>query len=198
MRCVSTCWSGIGLALLLTACSGMAPQSTPATNQRADDRPASPLTGEVQAAQRLYQADKVEQARAQLQALTESHPDQPEAFLVLAGLELGEAHPEAAQQALETALALDPDNLRALNQLGVSQRMQGRFSEAQQAYSRALSIDPEYAQAHRNLGILYDLYLGKPGEALKHYQRYQALNGRADPTIEGWIADLQRRTGANP
>ncbi|MEJ2424072.1 MAG: tetratricopeptide repeat protein [Candidatus Thiodiazotropha sp.] len=197
MRCVKPSLGGIALAFLMSACGGLTTQPDSPASQT-ESTPASPLAGEVQAAQKLYQANKAEQARSQLQALIDAHPKSPEAYLVLAGLELDENHPEAAQTNLDTALALDPNNRRALNQLGIAQRMQGHFQAAEQAYTRALSIDPDYAQAHRNLGILYDLYLGKPLEALKHYQRYQALNGDSDTQIDGWIADLKRRAGTNP
>ncbi|MET0088704.1 MAG: tetratricopeptide repeat protein [Candidatus Thiodiazotropha sp.] len=197
MRYVNPRMGGIGLALLMNACSNMTAQ----TDQSAEPTKSvvsSPLAGEIAAAERLYQANKVERARAELQALIDANPKRAEAYRVLAGLELEEAHPETAQNVLEKALALEPNNPQTLNQLGVAQRMQGRFNEAEQAYTQALSIDPDYAQAHRNLGILYDLYLGKPGDALNHYQRSQALNGASDAQIEGWIADLKRRTGTRP
>ncbi len=197
MRYVNPRLGGIGLALLMSACSGLAPQAERSAEPAKAAR-SSPLAGDITAAEKLYQANKVEQARTQLQAVIDANPKRPEAYRVLAGLELSESHPETAQNILEKALALDPNNPRTLNQLGVAQRMQGRFSEAEQAYTRALTVDPAYAQAHRNLGILYDLYLGKPADALNHYQRCQTLNGGTDAQIDGWIADLKRRTGTHP
>ncbi|MET0053092.1 MAG: tetratricopeptide repeat protein [Candidatus Thiodiazotropha sp.] len=197
MRYVNPRMGGIGLALLISACSNMTAQ-TDQSAEPAKTVVSSPLAGEIAAAERLYQANKVERARAELQALIDANPKRAEAYRVLAGLELEEAHPETAQNVLEKALALEPNNPQTLNQLGVAQRMQGRFSEAEQAYTQALAIDPDYAQAHRNLGILYDLYLGKPGDALNHYQRSQALNGASDAQLDGWIADLKRRTGTQP
>ncbi|MET0027639.1 MAG: tetratricopeptide repeat protein [Candidatus Thiodiazotropha sp.] len=197
MRYVNPRMGGIGLALLMSACSNMTAQ-TDQSAEPAKSVVSSPLAGEIAAAEKLYQANKVERARAELQALIDANPKRAEAYRVLAGLELEEAHPETAQNVLEKALALEPNNPQTLNQLGVAQRMQGRFSEAEQAYTQALAIDPDYAQAHRNLGILYDLYLGKPGDALNHYQRSQALNGASDAQLDGWIADLKRRTGTQP
>lgn len=80
-----------------------------------------------------------------------------------------------------------------INEEAIALREQGDFAAAEQRYLRALSIAEEHAATHRNIGILYDLYVGDPDKALRHYKRYQSLTGDSDRAMAGWIADLQRR-----
>ncbi len=97
-----------------------------------------------------------------------------------------------AVEALEQAITLNPGLAPAHNELGVLHRRAGRLAEAETAYRNALESDPGYAGAHRNIGVLYDLYLGQPGKALEHYQRYLELSA-GDEQVERWIAELERR-----
>ncbi|MCP5164151.1 MAG: outer membrane protein assembly factor BamD [Pseudomonadales bacterium] len=87
----------------------------------------------------------------------------------------------------------DADDVEALNQYAILQRRQGRFRKAEASYLAALEVAEETTAVHCNLGILYDLYLGQPEPALRHYQRYQELSAGADPRVALWIADLERR-----
>jgi tetratricopeptide (TPR) repeat protein len=57
-----------------------------------------------------------------------------------------------ARRELETALASDPDNLKALTALGMVQS-RTRDAAAIQTLSRVVSLDPNSADAHLNLGI---------------------------------------------
>lgn len=100
-----------------------------------------------------------------------------------------------AQALLEKALALNPRNPYANNQLGIALRGQGKFADAKAAYETALAADPGYAKAHFNLGVLADLYLQDLPLAILHYQRYQGLQSKPDPAVTSWIVDLQKRTG---
>src|SRR6266700_550125 len=62
-----------------------------------------------------------------------------------------ENFPEARRE-LETALALEPNHLKALTALGM---VQGRTRDAAaiQTLRRVVSLDPNSAEAHHNLGI---------------------------------------------
>ncbi|MDX1802374.1 MAG: hypothetical protein R3303_15690, partial [Marinobacter sp.] len=52
---------------------------------------------------------------------------------------------------------------------------------------------PDAAELHYNLGVLSELYLLDLKTALTEYQRYQQLSGDDNHTVDGWIADLERR-----
>jgi tetratricopeptide (TPR) repeat protein len=102
-------------------------------------------------------------------------------------------NPEKAEQAFAAAIASNSKNLDAYNQLAILKRQTGDFTAAEVLYQEALTIWPFHPDSHKNIGILYDLYLGKEGQALAHYQAYKQLTGDADKQLDGWIADLQRR-----
>lgn len=100
-----------------------------------------------------------------------------------------------AQALLAKALEINPKNPFAHNQLGVTLRQQGKFTEAAKAYETAIELDPNYAKALFNRGILADLYQQDLPLALQYYQRYQALQNPPDQAVANWIVDLQKRTG---
>jgi Flp pilus assembly protein TadD len=190
--------------LLTIGCSSMSTSqqpseentsSTATATQRASESKDPKLTKALQSIHRLYKKNKLKQAKSELQQLIEENPRQPAPNIDLGIIQLDESLPEAAEQSFMAALAIDRQNSTAHNLLGVSLRMQGKFSEAEQAYQAALKYQPGYLHAHRNLGILYDLYLAKPQQALQHYQQYQTMLGNKDKEIENWIIDLQRRIG---
>lgn len=103
---------------------------------------------------------------------------------------------DAAADALNQALKLNPANPAIWHQLAILYRKQGDFDAALDAYRKALELDQDYALAHRNIGILYDLYLQQPVPALEHYRKYLALNGGDDTTVSRWVVDLERRSGS--
>ncbi|HEX5420420.1 MAG TPA: tetratricopeptide repeat protein [Gammaproteobacteria bacterium] len=101
-----------------------------------------------------------------------------------------------ALAALRKALAIDPNNVQASDELGILLRRRGDFAGAEKAYRQALKTDPNYPLALYNLGVLLDVYLRRQAEALVLYERYQKTLPAPDKTVAGWIVDLQRRTTA--
>lgn len=78
------------------------------------------------------------------------------------------------------------------NNLAIAYREDGKFKEAEEAYQRAISTDANFAAAHYNLGVLYDLYLNRLPEAVRHYREYERLAGK-DDMVDIWIEDLEQR-----
>jgi Flp pilus assembly protein TadD len=68
------------------------------------------------------------------------------------GRTLARSDPRAAEAAFLTALAREPDNVVALNNLGVVRDLQGRNAEAQKAYDYALTVAPGSTDVQINLG----------------------------------------------
>ena len=122
-------------------------------------------------------------------------PAYPGAHVNLAIIHAQNGNDQAAQAAIDAALALDPDNAPALNQQGMLFRRNGKFIEAEAAYLKAVTASPDYALAHYNLGVLNELYLQRLDVALQHFELYQELAGE-DKQVEKWIADLRRRVAA--
>jgi len=83
-------------------------------------------------------------------------------------------------------------NVQAWNVLGSLLRRAGRFEEARRAYEAAIEADPFYPNAYCNLGILYDLYLQRPAEARRYYERYLVLAPAREKEIRRWLVDLER------
>lgn len=54
----------------------------------------------------------------------------------------------------EKAVALDPDNAEALNNLGIALEQQGAFADARAAYEKALKLKPGNIYIQQN----YDLF----------------------------------------
>lgn len=133
------------------------------------------------------------EAEQHLQWLIENYPRYSGPLVNLAAIYRQAGKAEQAETIYLKAIAVNPSNLDAYNELAILLREQGRFQEAETQYQQALSVWSDYPQTHLNLGILYDLYMGRFSDALHHYQRYQELQAEPDRRVAGWIADLQRR-----
>ena len=124
------------------------------------------------------------------------YPGYPGAHVNLAIIHASNDNDDAAREAVDAAIALDPGYAPALNQLGMLLRRNGKFLEAEAAYLKAVTASPDYALAHYNLGVLNELYLQRLDSALHHFERYQEIVGD-DEQVEMWITDLQRRVAAS-
>jgi type IV pilus assembly protein PilF len=86
-----------------------------------------------------------------------------------------------ALQAMDQAIALQPQNAKYRNFSGQILFLAGRDSQAEQALRKALELDPYLSDAHNNLGALYDR-LGRKDEAEKEFKL--ALEDPGYPTPE--------------
>ena len=68
------------------------------------------------------------------------------------------------------ALELKPDNVKALNNLGLALAGQGKLDEAVDGYRRAVELKPDHANAHNNLGLAL-MNQGKLDEAVTAYRK---------------------------
>jgi Flp pilus assembly protein TadD len=97
--------------------------------------------------------------------------------------------PAAAEQALEAAVADDPGNADALNDLGIARDLQGNFAGAVDPYQKALLANPGLTSAEVNLGL--SLALSGNGTAALQYLGPLATGQGATPKIrEDYAAAL--------
>lgn len=207
------CKSLLPLLVLLTACQStpFEPASEPSTQPVAIDNvlpvelsPYEQSQGRVSrdAKNRFRQAVVAMQAadwddaKQKLLTLTVDYPTLSGPILNL-GIVYEQLNDKvAAEKSYQQAIMINRDNLAAYHRYGVLLREQGRFSEAEAVYLQALDIWQKDAASHKNLAILYDIYMGRLDDALRHYQVYMTLTGQENRQAKGWIADLKRRIKA--
>lgn len=141
-------------------------------------------------------AGEYEKAEILLLELTEHRPDLSGPWVNLGSVYSHLGNNDAAEAAYQHALEVNPDNCAAYNQLGVLSREAGDFLAAEANYLACIQRVPDFREAYLNLGILYELYLGKLGEAMQAYRNYQALLDKPDKKVKGWLMDLERRISA--
>jgi Flp pilus assembly protein TadD len=66
---------------------------------------------------------------------------------------LRQGNPAKAEAVLKEAVALDPKNDVALNNLGVALGQQGQFTQSLSALKRSVALNPDNNQAQFNLGV---------------------------------------------
>lgn len=135
-------------------------------------------------------------AESTLKRLAEKNPKLSGVHLNLGIVYRNKNNVEKAAEEFNLAINANMKNVDAYNQLAVLKRGAGDFSAAESLYQKSLGIWPFYPEGHKNIAILYDLYLGKPEQALPHYQAYQQLLSAPDKQVDSWIADVQRRLNA--
>jgi tetratricopeptide (TPR) repeat protein len=135
-------------------------------------------------------------AESTLKQLAEKNPKLSGIHLNLGIVYRNKGNVEKAAEEFNLAINANMKNVDAYNQLAVLKREAGDFSTAESLYKKAIGIWPFYPEGHKNIAILYDLYLGKPDQALPHYQAYQQLLPAPDKQVDSWIADVQRRLTA--
>jgi tetratricopeptide (TPR) repeat protein len=87
---------------------------------------------------------------------------------------------DRAESELQAVLQTAPDEVRALNLLGIVRAQQHHELEAERLFKRAVELKPGFASAHVSLGMLY-VQLSKPDEAVLQLQEALRLDsGRTD------------------
>ena len=75
---------------------------------------------------------------------------------------------------IRRAIAVEPNNAEAHNDLGNALNEKGQLDEAIAAYRQAVALDPNFSEAHNNLGVVR--FQGKLDEAIASYGRAIALS----------------------
>jgi len=112
----------------------------------------------------LIGSGQVEQGVAQLQKAYSKDPGRAQAGLPLALMYMKEGKTKPAMQVLQAIIDKQPDNLTALNVLGIARGLSGDRTGARKTYVQVLAKDNRFIPATLNLARL-DLYEGKPDDA---------------------------------
>ncbi|MEM8814293.1 MAG: tetratricopeptide repeat protein [Pseudomonadota bacterium] len=188
-------------ALVLAGCASTETRSVPArieTNEAVgftiieEARVGNDVRSNYDQAVLLLEDGADGRAIAVLEAVAEQAPGLSAPLIDLGIAQHRQGNLEAAEAALDKALAVNPNHPIALNELGIVYRKTGRFEEARRSYEAALAVYGGFHFARRNLAVLCDLYLADLDCALTHYEAYmQTVPGDDEVTI--WIADARNR-----
>ncbi|WP_417566789.1 tetratricopeptide repeat protein [Marinobacter sp.] len=123
----------------------------------------------------------------------QTNPELAKSFAREGQLALEQGRKNAAVEAWQKAVELDPGNAVVVNNLALVMKDQHRFAEAAKLLEAGISGSPDVAELHYNLAVIAELYLLELDKALTHYNRYRALTEEDNKLVTGWIADLERR-----
>ena len=92
---------------------------------------------------------------------------------------------DEAVQVLSRASALDPNDPKTRNYLGISASQKGWQEAAEQECRKAIELDPQYGDAHFNLAVIYATQKPPAKELSKrHYNRALELGVPRDSQLE--------------
>ena len=142
----------------------------------------------------LIHENRISEARALMEPFTESHPDEPEAWMELAQISREEGEPQEARRHLRKAR--DVTNPRYLSMLATISTMEGDIHRdqddlhaARDAYLHTLQLTPNRHFVRIRLGRTYR-DLGQPEAALREFRRVRDRTDRY-PNVDRWIEDVE-------
>lgn len=112
----------------------------------------------------LLGAKQTELGLEQLRGVLKQDPGQARASTALALVALRESQPRRAVELMEAVVKREPENLAALNLLGVARASAGDFAGARKSYEKALAGDSGFDSVKLNL-VKLDIAEGKPDQA---------------------------------
>lgn len=133
----------------------------------------------------LYAIGAIDQARDTYRAAVAADVSNVGAQIGF-GRTLVRADPRAAETHFLAALAKQPDNVVALNNLGIARDLQGQHVQAQQAYRQALALSPDMSDVKTNLGLSLALS-GQGAQAVQVLQPVAIAPG-ASPMMRADLA----------
>jgi peptidoglycan/xylan/chitin deacetylase (PgdA/CDA1 family)/Flp pilus assembly protein TadD len=98
---------------------------------------------------------------------------------------------DESARAFEAALARQPDNALATNNLGFAYYKLGRLADAVTWYEKTIALDPKRAVAYANLGDAY-VDLHRPADAKRTYEKFLELqpHSKIAPRVRQAVAAL--------
>ena len=110
-------------------------------------------------------------------SVVKTYPAYPAVHINLGHAYWSKGKLDAAIGAYQQALALQPDQVEALNNLGTAHAQKGALDAALGFFQRALAVKPDYVEAQGNLGSVY-VKQGRLDETVSIYQ--EALSRKPD------------------
>jgi Flp pilus assembly protein TadD len=159
------------------------------------DKEPSNVAAMVAKGDALYAIGAIDQARDTYRAAVAADVSNVGAQIGF-GRTLVHANPSAAEAHFLAALAKQPDNVVALNNLGIARDLQDRHAQAQQAYRQALALSPNMPDVTTNLGLSLALS-GQGAQAVQVLQPVATAPG-ASPMMRADLAVAMARGDVGP
>jgi choline-sulfatase len=148
--------------------------ATAANGALADPKDKVPLLQELQRAQGLRDAGRLEEAARILEDLSHKDPGSPEVPFSLASVYFRLKNYDAAIAADRRVLELNPNYAIAVLDLALAYQAAGRTDEAIGSFQRTLELLPENVKALLNLAEIH-YKRGERQKALEYYQRAEKV-----------------------
>lgn len=131
-------------------------------------------------------------ARASAREARRLEPRDADLWALSGRIELEEYDWQAALDAAEEGLAIEPEHVRASNVRTRALQQLGRSAEAEGEWQRALSRDPEDAATHTNAGWQL-LERGRVDDAAGHFREALRIEPGAESATAGMLEALKAR-----
>ena len=155
---------------------------------------ATPALEEFQKGSSALAGDRIAEAQAHFQKSLQLDPTLVGAMLGMAEVDIRKEDAAAADQYLQKATALDPQNASVLTIRGHYLFFRKRYSEAEKVLRTAIEIDPRVERPHYELGDLYLLGLRQPQNAIAAYREALAIDPK-DWRVQYSLANALAETG---
>lgn len=130
-----------------------------------------------------YRLQRLPEARGAFQAVVRAYPQDNDAQVGLAYVELASGQLDQAEAAFARVLAADPDEVSAIAGLGHVRYRQGRTAEARQQFSRVIELDPGNGEADEMLKRI-----DGTGASAQRAADADPARGRNEGGHESWIS----------
>lgn len=101
---------------------------------------------------------------------------------------------DEAVHAYQNAISLKKDNVRALNNMGVTYMNLNEDEKAKETFLEVLKIDSAFENALLNLGVLYDDVYADPVQAIPYYESYLKVPGALRKgEVRLWLSEAQKK-----
>lgn len=140
----------------------------------------------------MQHRNRYREARAAIDEAIRLDPYDVDCFAVLAAIEFEQRNWQAALEAAEHGLQINPQNGPCSNLRAMALVKLGRTSEANATIDATLARDPESAFTHSNMGWTC-LHTGATGKALEHFKEALRLEPGLEPARAGMIEALKAR-----
>jgi Tfp pilus assembly protein PilF len=147
-----------------------------------------------QKALELMKNKSFDEAHRIFSELIASYPNLAGAYVNLAFINKAKSDDTKAEENINKALEINPNNVDALIQRAAYSQNKGEFKKVELYLLTAEAADSSNEIVQYNLAILYELYLQQYDDAIDHYENYIALSSNEDKeTVKRWVMLLERK-----